>query len=116
MRSPHQGSADGKRAPATLQGRAPEPAESPMYVLIVGGGKVGFYLAKTLQEHTHTIGIVEADRERCQALAEELGITAVCGDGTDVEILSDAGAEEASYVAAVTGRDEVNLAICQLVK
>lgn len=87
-----------------------------MHVLIVGGGKVGFYLAKTLLEHTHTIGIVESDRERCQALAEELGVTATCGDGTDVDILADAGAEEAAYVAAVTGRDEVNLAICQLVR
>ena len=87
-----------------------------MYILIVGGGKIGFYLAKTLLSHRHTIGIVECDRERCAALAEELGVTASCGDGTDVEILRDAGADEAAYVVAVTGRDEVNLVICQLAK
>src|SRR5512138_3258014 len=87
-----------------------------MHILIVGGGKVGFYLAKTLRAHGHSLGIVERDRERCAALAEELGVTLTFGDGTDVEILRDAGAEEAAYVAAVTGRDEVNLVICQLAK
>lgn len=87
-----------------------------MYILIVGGGKVGFYLAKTLRGDRHLVGMVERDAERSRVLAQDLGVTVICGDGTDMDILRDAGADEADYVAAVTGRDEENLVICQLAK
>jgi trk system potassium uptake protein TrkA len=87
-----------------------------VYILIVGGGKVGFYLAKTLLADRHTVGLVEKEAERCRVLAGELGVTVIAGDGTDLDILRDAGADEADYVAAVTGKDEENLVICQLAK
>ena len=87
-----------------------------MYILIVGGGKVGYYLAKTLLHSGHAVGVIERDPERTAMLAEELGVTLTLGDGTDIEILRDAGAAEADYTVAVTGRDEENLVICQLAK
>jgi trk system potassium uptake protein len=87
-----------------------------MYILIVGGGKVGYYLAKTLLHSGHGVGLVEKDASRCRSVAEDLDITVINGDGTDIEILKEAGAEEADTVVALTGRDEENLVICQLAK
>ncbi len=87
-----------------------------MYILIIGAGKIGYYLAKTLRQADHRVGIVERDPRRCAALAEELGITVIEGDGTDIDTLREAGADEAKYVVALTARDEENLVICQLAK
>jgi trk system potassium uptake protein TrkA len=86
------------------------------FILIVGGGDVGYYLAKTLLQSDHSIGIVERSEARCRTLAENLNITVINGDGTDIGCLKDAGADEAKYVVAVTGKDEENLVICQLAK
>jgi trk system potassium uptake protein TrkA len=87
-----------------------------MYILIVGGGEIGYYLAKTLLADGNQVGLVEGDAERCRELAEKLDITVVNGDGSDLNVLRDAGAEEAQYVVAVTDRDADNLVICQLAK
>jgi trk system potassium uptake protein TrkA len=87
-----------------------------MYVLIVGGGRIGYYLAKTLLGSRHRVGMIERDGERCRTVAEELGITVLHGDGTDIATLRDAGAEHAQYVVALTGRDQENLVICQLAR
>jgi len=87
-----------------------------MYILIIGAGKIGYYLAKTLRQSDHRVGIVERDPQRCAALAEDLGITVIQGDGTDIDTLREAGAGEAKYVVALTARDEDNLVICQLAK
>lgn len=87
-----------------------------MYILIVGGGEIGYHLARTLLGDSNHIGLVEGNAERCQQLAEQLDITVVKGDGSDLDVLREAGAEEAQYVVAVTGRDADNLVICQLAK
>jgi trk system potassium uptake protein TrkA len=87
-----------------------------MFILIIGGGKIGYYLAKTLLQSGHRIGMVEKDEGRCKALAEDLGITAINGDGTDIDTLREAGVESSKYIVAVTGRDEENLVVCQLAK
>ena len=87
-----------------------------MFILIVGGGRIGYFLAKTLRQSDHRVGLVERDGNRCRTLAEDLGITVVQGDGTDIDTLRDAGADQAKYVVALTGRDEENLVVCQLAK
>ncbi len=87
-----------------------------MKIIIVGGGKLGFYLAKTLLEHHHEPVIIEADQEICSEILESLEIPVVCGDGTTAEAMRAAGAEEADVLVAVTGRDEQNLVACQLAK
>jgi trk system potassium uptake protein TrkA len=86
------------------------------YVLIVGGGKVGFHLAKTLLRSGYRVGIVESDDARGEWIAEELDMTVINGDGTDLEVLADADAGAATYLVAATGRDDINLAICQMAK
>ncbi|MCM8795983.1 MAG: NAD-binding protein [Candidatus Omnitrophica bacterium] len=87
-----------------------------MYILIVGAGKVGYFLARQLVASQHTISIVEKDRGLCEELAKELEVLVINGDGCDPKILEEAGIERADVVAAVTGDDEDNLIICQLAK
>jgi trk system potassium uptake protein TrkA len=87
-----------------------------MKAVIVGGGKVGYYLLKTLKEKKYDITLVEMNRNTCDKIAHDFNADIICGDGTDVEVLKDAGIEEAEVVAAVTGKDEENFVICQIAK
>lgn len=86
------------------------------YVILVGGGKVGYYLADALRKSGYQVGIIEADGRRAEKLAGELGVTVIRGDATDLETLEDADAREARYLVALTGSDETNLAVCQMAK
>lgn len=87
-----------------------------MKILVVGAGKVGYYLIRTLIDRGHSVSLVEKEASRCRVVAEELGILTVNGDATDLSTLVDAGADDADVVASVTGADEVNLLVCQLAK
>ena len=87
-----------------------------MYIVIVGAGKVGYFLAKRLCLNKHTVSIVEKDKQLCAEAAKELEALVVNGDGCDPHILEEAGIGRADVVAAVTGDDEDNLIICQLAK
>lgn len=86
------------------------------YVLLVGAGKVGYYLAATLRNSGYRVGVIESDPARASKLASDLDITVVVGDATEPETLAEADASEARYVVALTGSDEVNLAVCQMAK
>jgi trk system potassium uptake protein TrkA len=87
-----------------------------MYVIVVGGGKVGYYLAKALRAAGQEVTLIEKLRQRFDLLQEEFGDVAFLGDGCEVRTLEQAGAERADLVAAVTGDDEDNLVICQMAK
>ena len=87
-----------------------------MRALIIGGGKVGYYLLKTLQEKGYRITLVERDQKLCTKIAEEPNVEVICGDGTDIDVIKDAGIESAQVVAAVTGKDEENFVICQIAR
>lgn len=87
-----------------------------MHIVVVGGGKVGFYLAATLMEHGHTPSIIEIDKETCLKVANQLDIPVICDDGSSLDALESAGAAHADALICVTGNDEDNLIICQLAK
>ena len=87
-----------------------------MKAVIVGGGKIGYFLAQTLDEKGYRVVVVEKNEKECLKLADELNIEVICGDGTDLDVLNDAGMNHANVVAAVTGLDEENLVICQIAK
>lgn len=87
-----------------------------MKVTIIGGGKVGYYLIKTLMEHGHEPTIIELDKKTCSAIANELDIPVIMGDGTSLEILEEANVAHTDAILAVTGQDENNLVACQLGK
>lgn len=87
-----------------------------MYIIIVGGGEVGYHLTKTLVDGGQEVLLIEKDKLRADQLAEELGEIALQGDGCEVRTMQDAGTSRADVVAAVTGEDEDNLVICQMAK
>ncbi len=87
-----------------------------MKALVIGGGKVGYFLVKTLLDHGTKVTLIEKDRERAGLISKELNIEVLCGDGSNIQILRDAGIQNCEIVAAVTGSDEENLVICQIVK
>lgn len=87
-----------------------------MKVIIVGGGRVGFYLAEALRKEGHDTVIIEQDREQCRICANLLNVTVCSGDGTSQQTLRAAGAENADVVVAVMGQDENNLVCCQTAK
>ncbi len=87
-----------------------------MYVIVVGAGKIGYYLSKKLVAEGHEVLLLEKDRRRHALLAEELGDVVMQGDGCEVRIMAEAGFARADVIVAVTGDDEDNLVICQMAK
>ncbi|MBK5246927.1 MAG: NAD-binding protein [Peptostreptococcaceae bacterium] len=87
-----------------------------MNIIIIGGGKVGYYLAKTLLSYHHKVKVIELKKTICEKIANELNIPVYNGDATKIDILKDAGAANADVFIAVTGLDEENLIACELAK
>ena len=87
-----------------------------MYVIVAGGGKVGFYLARELVAQGHEVLVIERDRVRVDAIANDLGNVVLKGNADEASVLGEAGANRADVVCAVTGDDEDNLVICQVAK
>lgn len=88
-----------------------------MKIVIAGGGKVGFYLAKELSEKGHEVSLIERRRERAEKIAYLLSnVLVIKGDACDAEYLEQAGIEDADIVIAATGDDDDNLVISQLAK
>lgn len=87
-----------------------------MKTIIIGGGKVGYNLLKTLKERGYEVTLVERVKETCIRIAEDFNSDVIWGDGSNIDVLQDAGIEKADVVAAVTGSDEENLVICQIAK
>lgn len=88
----------------------------PNKIIIAGGGRVGYYLAKTLKENNRDITLIEAERDVCREAADSLEIPVIWGDGTSASVLEQAGIAEAEIFIAVTGLDEDNLVACQTAK
>ena len=88
-----------------------------MNVMIVGGGKVGVYLASLLLTGGHQVKVIEARKEEISHLQNELSKDIVIhGNGTDPNVLESAGIHNVEVVAAVTGADEVNVVITSLAR
>lgn len=87
-----------------------------MYIIVVGGGRVGYHLAKAILQEGHEVLVMEKDRKTAEWLAEELGEVVMNGDGCEIRTMAEAGMARANVVVAVTGDDEDNLVICQMAK
>ena len=85
---------------------------TPMRTLIVGGGRVGLALATRLEQRGEFVVVVENDGDRQEKIRND-GLTVHNGDGTEVDVLRDAGIAEAKTVVATTDDDNANLLVCQ---
>jgi trk system potassium uptake protein TrkA len=87
-----------------------------VYVIIAGGGKVGWNLARELMGKGNEVTLVEGQRHRYLAIEQELEHAVQYGDATELWVLERAGIQRADLVIAVTGDDEDNMLICQMAK
>lgn len=87
-----------------------------MRIVIVGGGKLGNQIARNMLERKYSVKLVEKNKLKCLKLANSLEAEVLCGDGTEIEVLEEAGTRGADCFIAVTGSDQDNLVASQLAK
>ena len=87
-----------------------------MYIIVVGGGSLGYYLSRALLQEGHEVLILEKEASICESIVSELGSVCMRGDGCETTTLAEAGANRADTLIAVTGDDEDNLVACQVAK
>src|SRR6266571_3862933 len=76
-----------------------------MYVIVVGGGKVGYYLSKHLLDRGYEVTLIEKDPRRAEVLNSTLGEIVMVGDGDEMAFLATTGMERADVVVAVTATE-----------
>jgi trk system potassium uptake protein TrkA len=87
-----------------------------MYIIVIGGGQLGYHLTRALLAESHEVLLIERDAKTSEKLIDELGSVSVRGDGCEASILAKAGTSRADMLVAVTGEDEDNLVACQVAK
>ena len=87
-----------------------------MYMIIIGGGSVGYHLCKALLKDGHEVLVLDKDATKCENFEDELGSVCVRGDGCEVATLAEAGVSRAEVFIAATDEDEDNLVACQIAK
>ncbi len=87
-----------------------------MYIVVIGGGRLGYYLTKALLDEGHEVLAIEKDATICEAVTDELGSVCIRGDGCETATLNEVGTGRADMLIAVTGDDEDNLVACQVAK
>jgi trk/ktr system potassium uptake protein len=96
--------------------RPAPPVGAAAYVIIMGGGKVGYYLGRTLLEEGHEITVIESDPEVFAMVSRQLDCPVIRGDGSTHNVLEKAGAGRANVFVAVTNHDHDNLIACEVAK
>ncbi|MFC1984412.1 potassium channel family protein [Chloroflexota bacterium] len=87
-----------------------------MYIVVVGGGRLGYYLTKALLDEGHEVLIIERSAIIHENIVGEMGSVCIRGDGCEASTLAGVGTSRADMLIAVTGDDEDNLVACQVAK
>ena len=87
-----------------------------MYIIIVGQGKFGSTLTERLCNDSHDIVVVDTKADRVTAMVEQYDVMGICGNGSTVDILKEAGADKAKLLIATTASDELNILCCMFAK
>lgn len=85
-------------------------------IAIIGGGRVGEQVARTLSGQGHNVVVIETDESVCSGLSERLNITVINGDGTDRTVLEQVPISDTDVLLAVSGKTSVNLSACLITK
>lgn len=80
-----------------------------MKIIISGGGDVGVYLAKLLEQEFHDIILIDIQKEKLEFVEKNLGIATVLGDSTSYKVLKEAQVEEADLLISVTSIESTNI-------
>jgi len=87
-----------------------------MYIIIVGAGELGYYLAQILLEEDHDVVVVDPDEKKCEKISTELDIVCHHGNSTESKVLEEAGVKECHALVALTATDETNMVVSLLAK
>ncbi len=87
-----------------------------MQVMLIGGGKLIYHLAKNLMSKGHFVTIINKDQEYSVQLSRQLRADVICGEASDPDILEDAGAYQTDILVSLTQKDHDNLFICKMAK
>lgn len=87
-----------------------------MFIVIMGAGRVGYLVAKMLENEGHDVTIIDIDKERAKELSFLINGLVIEGDATDHKTLEEANVKQADAFAALTGRDDANILACILAK
>ncbi len=87
-----------------------------MYIIVVGVGRLGYYLIKSLLDEGHEVLAIEKNATVCETVVGEMGSVCIRGDGCEASTLAEVGTSRADMLIAVTGDDEDNLVACQVAK
>ena len=93
-----------------------EAADGSFYVIVVGGGLVGFYLSRALLQKGHEVTIIESNPDIYDLVSQQIDCPVLVGDGSTMSVLDRAGASRANVLCAVTNHDQDNLIACQVAK
>lgn len=88
----------------------------PIYVIVMGGGRVGYYLTRALLENNIEVTIIESSKEIFDLVSQQVDCPVILGDGSSTAVLEMAGAPRATVFVAVTNHDHDNLIACQIAK
>ena len=81
-------------------------------VMLLGGSRIAFYLSKMLITSGTSVSLIDTDRDMCHRFSDQLpGISAFCGDGTQQELLQEAGISDQNAFVSLTGMDEENILV-----
>ncbi len=92
------------------------PADQPFYVVVVGGGRVGYFLTKALLENNMEVTIIEESQKIYSLVSRQVDCPVIRGDGSSVAVQEQAGVGRANVFVAVSNHDHDNLIACQIAK
>src|SRR3989304_1981855 len=110
--------AQGHAAAAPLPTPAPgaRPPDQPFYVVVLGGGRVGYFLTRALRANNIEVTIIEASQKIYDLVTRQVDCPVILGDGSATAIQEQAGVSRANVFVAVTNHDHDNLIACQIAK
>lgn len=85
-----------------------------MNIMIIGGGKVGRRLVEDFVKENHSVVIIDVRDNIIEEIQNDYDVMGICGSGTDIEILDEAGIKYCDLVVCVTDKDEIN-ALCTII-
>jgi len=86
-----------------------------MYIIIIGCGKIGSYLANLLQDE-HNVVVVDREEKSFSKLGDSFNGIYLSGDGLDPDVLKEAGIEKADALVVTTSNDNINIVVAQIAK